>query len=122
MMRVTSLLLAAVVLTAQSDPLADGLQAFAKGDYPAAERLLTQSLRQKDDPRARAFLAITVAATGRCEAARPGLEKAFDTSQGEVKKLTGLALAQCLTNANRFDEASTVLGRLKAQYPSDADV
>ena len=123
MMRAISLfLIAGLAAVAQQDPLVDGIQAFSKGDYQAAERLLTQSLKQHEDPRARAFLAITVAATGRCDAARADLQNAMETAQGEVRKLAGLALAQCLTNASQFEDAAAVLMKLRAQYPSDADV
>ena len=61
-----------VPLLAQTDPLTSGLEAFHRGDYATAER----DLKRSSDPRARAFLALTLAATGRCDAAGADLANA----------------------------------------------
>jgi tetratricopeptide (TPR) repeat protein len=111
-------ILGTAIALAQADPLASGLEAFHRGDYVSAER----ELKQSSDPRARAFLALTLAATGRCDAAGSDLAKAFDSSDAGLSRLGGLALAQCDIAGNRFDEASTVVSKLLARYPSDADV
>ena len=69
-MRATSFFLVfAALVFAQSDPLVSGLEAFKRGDYATAER----ELKQSHDPRARVFLALTLAATNRCAEAEPGL-------------------------------------------------
>jgi len=119
-MRVTSLILFAALAAAQSDPFVSGLDAFHHGNYVLAERAFREALKQ--DPRAAAFLALTQAATGRCDEARPELAKAVDRSDGEVRKLAGLALAQCQITQDRLEDAAAVLSRLRAQYPADADV
>lgn len=122
-MQVTkTLFLAAALAAAQSDPLIQGLESFNKGDYPAAERSLREAVKNGNDPRAAAFLAVTLAATGRCPEALPGLTKAFNTGSGTTQKLAGLALVQCELASDRLAEASTVMAKLKTSYPADADV
>src|SRR5205807_1458782 len=87
-----------------------------------AEREFRVALDRKDDARARAFLALTLAATNRCEAATPGLTQSLESPDADLRKLGGLALVQCDLARNRFDEAAAIVSKLKAQYPSDADV
>jgi tetratricopeptide (TPR) repeat protein len=107
----------ASLVFAQTDPVADGIAAFGRGDYKAARRDLGKA---PTDPRARLFLALTMAATGECEAAVPALERGF--SSGEDRRLAGLALAQCHLTAKRFAEAGATVAQLEKQYPADADV
>ncbi len=109
--------LAGALLFAQSNPVADGIAAFQRGDYQAARRNLE---RAPTDPRARLFLALTRAATGECDGALPELAKGF--SDSENRRLAGLALAQCHIAAKRFAEAGVVIAQLEKQFPSDADV
>src|SRR5450432_3367839 len=59
-------LLATALLSAQSNPVADGIAAFNRGDYKAARQHLE---RTASDPRGPLFLALTKAATGECEGA-----------------------------------------------------
>jgi tetratricopeptide (TPR) repeat protein len=106
-----------VLLLAQTNPVADGIAAFQRGDYQAARQYLE---RAPADARARLFLALTKAATGECEAALPELAKGF--SSGENRRLSGLALAQCHVAAKRFAEAGAVIAQLEKQFPADADV
>ncbi len=122
MMRVISFLLCVGLAAAQSDPLVSGIEAFHRGDYASAERALKQSLAKGPDARASAFLALTQAATGRCEMADPELKKSFDSGAGEIPRLAGLALAQCQMSQDRLDDAAAVVSKLKARHPSDADV
>ena len=126
MMRVINLLLllAATLAAAfaQGDLLTRGLEAFHRGDYVAAERDLKGAAANGDDPRARTFLALTLAATGRCEPARAGLLNAFESGAPDMRKLSGLALVQCQIAADRLDEASPIAAKLKSQFPDDADV
>ena len=63
MMRVISFLLVAVAARAQTDALLRGVEQFHKGLYAEAERTLRAA---GNDPRARAFLALTLASTNRC--------------------------------------------------------
>lgn len=108
---------ATAFLLAQTNPVADGIAAFHRGDYKAARLNLE---RTPNDPQARLFLALVKAATGECEAAAPDLAKAF--SSGENRRLAGLALAQCHVTAKRFTEAGAVIAQLEKEFPADADV
>lgn len=111
------LLLAATLQWGQSDPVAEGIEAFSRGDYKTAREHLEKA---PTDPQARTFLALIEAATGECEAAIPTLTLAF--SGGETKRLAGLTLAECHIAARRFAEAGPVVARLEAEFPDDADV
>jgi tetratricopeptide (TPR) repeat protein len=110
-------LLAAALLSAQPNSVAEGIAAFNRGDYKAARLNLERS---PADPQARLFLALTKAATGGCDAAIPDLAKGFST--GENRRLAGLALAQCHIAAKRFPEAGAIVAQLEKQFPADADV
>jgi tetratricopeptide (TPR) repeat protein len=122
-MRVINLIaLCAVSALGQSDAFVAGLEAFRDGDYAAAERELTRSAADGTEPRARTFLALTLAATSRCALAEPDLESALGTASGDLLKLTALALAQCRIAENRFDEAAAVIAKIRAAYPGDTDV
>jgi len=108
------------VCSLQAQSLTDGLAAFEKGDYAAAEKAFEKN---SDNPRANAFLALTQAATNRCGEAEPALEAAFQAkSDPNIRKLTGLALARCRIAAERFDAALDPLSALRRDYPDDADV
>ncbi len=109
--------LAAAFLFAQTNPVADGIAAFNRGDYKAARVSLERS---PNDSQARLFLALTKAATGECEGAFADLTKAFST--GEHRRLAGLALAQCHVVAKRFAEAGATIAQLEKEFPADADV
>jgi uncharacterized protein HemY len=104
------LFLLASYTSAQPDAFVKGLDAFHKGDYPAAEKLL----RASSDPRAKAFLALTLAATNRCPQAEPDLTAAFAAAKSDTQRLAGLALAQCHIAASRWDDASAVVLKFKA--------
>jgi tetratricopeptide (TPR) repeat protein len=121
-MRATSFLLTAMLAAAQSDALLSGLQAFHRGDYAQAERAFRESLQKGADPRARAFLALTLAATGRCDAARSDLTQAFAAGGEDTRRLAGLALAQCDISQEKWKDAEAVLTKMEAAFPSDADV
>ena len=118
-MRATSFLLFAALAAAQQDPLLSGLEAFHRGDYAQAERAFRTA---GSDPRALTFLALTLAATGRCDEARPNLAKSFAAGDNELRRMSGLALAQCDLTQTHFDDAAEVIGKLRAQFPADADV
>ena len=120
MMLVISVLLTA--FAAQPDNLVSGIEAFQKGDYPAAERLLREAAKSGNDERAQAFLALTLAATSRCPQAEPGLVKAATNNSAGIARLASLALTQCYIAAGRTDDAAAILHRLQAKSPNDADV
>ncbi len=109
------LLFVSLLLSAQSNPVADGIAAFRRGDYKAARLNLE---KVSNDPQARLFLALTKAATGECEGAIPELEKGLSTN----RRVAGLALAQCYVAAKRFTEAGMVVAQLEKEFPGDADV
>src|SRR5580658_8211264 len=94
-------------LLAQTNPAAEGIAAFNRGDYKAARQNLE---RASNDPQARLFLALTRAATGECEGAIADLAKAF--SGGENRRLAGLALVQCHVATKRFIDAGGIIGQL----------
>ena len=122
MTRVISALVAAVAL-AQPDPLVSGIEAYSRGDYLAAERSLREATRTAGgEPRARAFLALTLAATSRCDEAEGGLRTAAESGTGDLRRLAGLALAQCHLARQRLDDAAAVLRSLRTAWPADADV
>lgn len=121
-MRVISAILAAWALTAQTPDnlLERGMAEFNRGEYAAAEASLEKA---PDSPARKTFLALTRAATGRCDSARVDLAEQFEKlTQGDVRRLAGLALAQCDIARGENEEAMHVVGRLKTLYPSDADV
>ncbi len=109
--------LAAALLSAQTNPVVDGIAAFNRGDYKAARLNLEQA---PTDPQARLFLALTRAATGECETAVPDLANGF--LNGDNRRLAGLALAQCHIVAKRFAEAGATIAQLEKEFPTDADV
>ncbi len=120
-MRVTSILLAAILASslAAQDRLAEGVRQFDRGDYAAAE----QTLQALPGPKAQAFLALTFAATGRCDEAQPTLIAAFSGEKDlRIRKLAGLALARCAIAAERFEQAASPLYQLQRELPDDADV
>ena len=114
----TSLVL--LLFLAQADPVARGIAEFNRGDYAAAQRELQPVA---NDRRAGSYLALTQAATGACDAAVPELERHF-TEKGDatLRRLTGLALAQCYIVQKRLDAAEPVMLALEKEFPSDADV
>jgi tetratricopeptide (TPR) repeat protein len=113
----TLLLVLAGPLAAQTNPVTDGIAAFNHGDYKAAQLSLEQV---PSDPLARAYLALTRAATGECEAAVPELERGF--ASGDSRRFEGLALAQCHIAAKRFPEAGVIVAQLEKEFPADPDV
>jgi tetratricopeptide (TPR) repeat protein len=89
----------------------EGVAAFQHGRYAEAQRLLEHAT----DPTGRLFLALTQAATGHCDAARPQLAQSAD-------RLAGLALVQCDLAQDRLSEVWPILDRLQRAYPADPDV
>jgi tetratricopeptide (TPR) repeat protein len=113
-------LLAALSAQGQEDPLAQGIAAFNQGQFTAA---LASLEKAPDTPPRRVFLALTRAGLGHCDAAQSELAAQFDQNiDFQLRRLAGLALAQCRMTSGHYDEALPVLARLKSLYPADADV
>jgi tetratricopeptide (TPR) repeat protein len=114
------LLLAALAVHAQQDPLETGIAEFHRGAYVAAQASLEKAA---DSPQRRTFLALARAAGGHCDTARSDLAEQFaETPDTELRRLTGLALSQCDLAQGHYDDAFPVLARLKSLYPGGADV
>ena len=106
------------------DPVARGIEEFHQGKYAAAKTTLEQALKQTPgDAHARTFLALAQAATGGCDAAATDLAEIFAASKdADLRRLSGLALAQCHLARNRYDLALPVVLELEKSFPADADV
>jgi tetratricopeptide (TPR) repeat protein len=112
-----------LVLALQSNLFLQGLAEFRDGNYRRAESSLVKALKDNDEPRARAFLALTRAATGRCAEAMSELKVQFTKGEhSDIRRLTGLAAVQCEISAHRFGPAIGILAQLNKEYPSDPDV
>ncbi len=103
-------LLIAIAAVAQ-DPVARGIDEFRQGKYEAARVALEQALAQKPgDAHARTFLALARAATGGCDTAGNELASIFATgTDADLRRLAGLALAQCHLARGRPDAALPVV-------------
>ncbi|MCP5117429.1 MAG: tetratricopeptide repeat protein [bacterium] len=76
-----------------------------------------------DSPRARTFLALARAATGRCESVEPALQGQFENgADATLRRLAGLGYVQCLLARGHYDTAYPVAAGLRELYPKDADV
>jgi len=106
------------------DQVAKGIEEFRQGRYVVAQAILEQALKQKPgDMHARTFLALSRAATGACDSASSDLMAVYNSGQNaELRRLAGLALAQCHLSHNRLDAALPIVGELEKQFPADADV
>ncbi len=97
----------------------EGLQAFKEGRYSvAAEKLQAALASDPKDQTARAFLAMTQAAIGKCLAALPVLTSV----QGDLFRLAGLAAVKCYSTVGENTRAFELLDRLQKRFPNDADV
>ena len=107
----------AVSLAAQGSRLVDGLEAYKKGDYAAAERSSPSRRSRRRPARGTSLLALVQASTGRCADAEPVLAKATGTGDATLRRLVGLALARCFVAAGRLDDAATVTQRSARDRP-----
>jgi tetratricopeptide (TPR) repeat protein len=115
--RACLLLFSLAASSAQS--VEEGIELFEKGRYVEAEAALSGST----DKRARAFVALSQAATGRCDQATDGLDAAFkDKADERIHRLAGLALSRCQIAAKQFAKALPQLSQLAEEFPDDADV
>ena len=104
--------------------VARGIEEFHQGKYAASKATLEHALQQNpNDAHARTFLALARAATGGCVAAAADLADIFAQGKdNDLRRLSGLALAQCHLARNRYDLALPVVLELEKQFPADADV
>jgi tetratricopeptide (TPR) repeat protein len=114
-------LLAAGLIASDSTREA-GIAAFKQGRYSAALKNLNQAARDPGDRTAHVFLALTQAALGKCKTALPGLTVNVDSLDPVLYRLAGLAAAKCYSLTNNNADAFSLLKRLEARFPSDADV
>lgn len=114
--------LLAASLTAGDTAREAGIAAFKQGRYSVALRNLTQASTNASDTTARVFLSLTKAALGECKAALPGLTVNADSVGPVLYRLAGLSAVKCYSLAKDHAAASSLLQRLEARFPSDADV
>ena len=93
----------------QTDPEARGVANLNLGDFSAARRELEQA---PATPRSAVFLALARAALGECGKAAPELERRFTSEGPPLRRLAGLALAQCQISAKQFAAAGPVIAQL----------
>ena len=117
---VTALLVTTVFA---QDPVAKGIEEFRQGHYAAAQTILEQAFKQNPgNLHARAFLALSRAATGGCDTAANDLTAVYAGQIPDLRRLAGLALAQCHMAHDRLDAALPIVMELEKQFPADADV
>jgi tetratricopeptide (TPR) repeat protein len=125
-MLATSRVFAFVVLSAgliASDSARDeGIAAFKRGRYSVALKNLKQAATDPGDRVASVFLALTEAAFGECKTALPGLTANTDSLDPAVYRLAGLAAAKCYSLNGDGAAALSLLQRLEARFPNDADI
>ncbi len=118
-MPVISCLLLIAVLT-QSDPLASGIEAFRQGRFADARRDLDKAAASRPgDPAARAFLAMTKAASGDCA---PAAAEFRSASEPDLARLSGIAAVECYSLTGMQEPLFSLLGTLQARFPSDPDL
>ena len=121
-----AVLLLASLLHAQSaaDFTLRGIEAFHHGFYrDAAAQFEKAAALAPNDPRIRTFLALSQAGGGECAQASAELDRQLTSNADrELRRLSGLALAQCSLAQDKFDAAVAVLARLERDFPTDPDV
>lgn len=122
--RIVTLLALSLLLSAEESVTEQGIAAFSRGQYGVAERQLREALAKNPaDEHARTFLALTRAATGHVDQALADLTAAWEKpGTGGLKRLAGLALAQCRVSRGEVAAAIPVVTQLLAMFPDDADV
>ncbi|MBV9498412.1 MAG: tetratricopeptide repeat protein [Acidobacteriaceae bacterium] len=98
-----------------------GIADFNEGRYSDALAKLSVAAKDPTDRIARAFLALTQAALGHCDAALPGLT-ATDPTDGDIYRLTGLAAVKCYSAAGDNATTFALLDKLEKRFPNDPDV
>jgi tetratricopeptide (TPR) repeat protein len=114
--------LLAVGLMASDSAREAGIAAFKEGRYSVALKNLAQAATAPGDKTARVFLALTKAALGECKAALPGLTANAESLDPVLYRLAALAAVKCYSLSSDNLNAFSLLKRLEARFPSDADV
>jgi tetratricopeptide (TPR) repeat protein len=114
--------LLSMALIADESARETGIAAFKQGRYSVALKNLTQAAADPRDKTARVFLSLTKAALGECKAALPGLTGEADSLDPVLYRLAGLAAVKCYSLTGDNADASSLLQRLEARFPNDADV
>jgi tetratricopeptide (TPR) repeat protein len=117
-----ALIVLAPLLGAQST--ADAIELFQRGQYSQSRQMLEKiAAASPDDRVAQTFLALSRAATGSCDPAISDLQRDFtDNADASLRRLAGIALAQCDLARNQIEAAWPVLAQLQKSFPEDADV
>jgi tetratricopeptide (TPR) repeat protein len=101
-----------------------GLAYYADHQFAQAVDAFEQALKR--DPSietAKGFLPVSQAAAGDCTAAMPGLEREFGSnSDDKLRRILGLSLERCSSEAGNEMKADEVTQKLLAAYPDDPDV
>jgi tetratricopeptide (TPR) repeat protein len=102
----------------------DAIAAFHRGQYAQAREMLEKLVAASpNDATARTFLALSRAATGACDSARPDLQQQFASNpEASSRRLAGVALVDCDLAQNRVEETWPLLDKLQKAFPTDADV
>jgi len=123
---VASLVLSMAVLQAQNAEalLTQGIDQFQKGEYTAARETLKKAVDASPaDARAITYMALVMATLGDC--AHTVNELAMQSKRNpdpKIKRLAGLAAAQCYLGRNDFTEIFPILTDLLNKDPNDPDV
>ena len=113
----------AILATDPAHQVLKGIVEFHRGKYADARETLSRAVAQREEPIARLFLALAIAATSGCERARDDLSVFFERQPpSDPHRLAGLALTQCDLTGGRVPEATLTLARLARTYPGDEDV
>jgi tetratricopeptide (TPR) repeat protein len=101
-----------------------GILLYGSGKAQSAYESLQKALSiDAAAPRAELFLALSEADLRQCDEATPVLTKHFSSEpQGNLQRLTGLALLGCAAQASDPLPAIETAARLKQLYPADPDV
>ncbi len=117
---------ACALLTGQNaeELLTNGIEQLQKGQYAAARENFEKTLALSPaDARALAYLAVTRASLGECGNNLGELRHQFERNRDpELRKLTGIAIIDCLLPRNDFAQILGTLGELEQRYPADPDV
>ena len=116
------LALYSAVLVANDSAREAGIAAFKQGRYSVALNTLQRAAEDPGDKVAHVFLALTQAALGDCKTALPALTNRTESLEPVLSRLAGLAAAKCYGLAGDNLGAVSMLQRLEARFPNDADV
>ncbi|HEY6293612.1 MAG TPA: tetratricopeptide repeat protein [Terriglobia bacterium] len=101
-----------------------GLAYYVDHQYPKAISEFQEALRQDASLQtANSFLPLSLAASGDCAQAIPGLDREFASNPDvKLRRVLGLSLEKCWSDAGRQMEADVAMQKLLAAYPDDPDV